>query len=349
MENKAVNYIKLNYPYNTVFNLFFKEPQKVVLGSRNVFRKRGNKRPIVSVEDCLYIPLMQSIQVQLSSPRILAMVLSGPLLSSSANVLRDFCDGTFWQNHALFSNDETALKILLYYDDVNLCNPLTNKVHKITLFYYQLANINIEYRSKLNAIHLLGVCKTCDLKKHGITKAFKPLVEELKILGSRRGYRFRIFDGEIVLRGALLGVLADTPASNLGAGFKESVGGARRKCRHCMTDYEKMQEFFTEEDFTLRNAEDHEEHLKLIENAPTKFLKEYYSKLFGVNERSGLEDAPYFDVCNQFPQDIMHVFLEGILAYEIKYLLRFHISENRDFTLDELNNAIQNFPYGYSS
>ena len=314
-----------------------------------MFSKCGNKRPIVTVEDYFYyIPLLQSLQVQLSSRRILEMVLKVPLLSTNANVLRDFCDGTFCQNHALFSNDDTALKLLLYYDDVNLCNPLTNKVHKITLFYYQLANIQIEYRSKLNAIQLLGVCKTCDLKNHGINGAFKPLVQELKILGSDRGYPFQIFGGELFLRGALLAVLADTAASNLGGGFKESVGGARRKCRHCMATYESMQECFTEEEFTLRNAEDHEEHLKWLENAPTKFLKEYYSKHFCVNERSGLEDVPYFDVCEQFPQDIMHVFLEGILAYEIKYLLRYYINEKSDFTLDELNNAVQKFPYGYS-
>ena len=178
-----------------------------------MFSKRGNKRPIVTVEDYFYyISLLQSLQVQLSSRRILEMVLKGPLLSTNANVLRDFCDGTFCQNHALFSNDDTALKLLLYYDDVNLCNPLTNKVHKITLFYYQLANIQIEYRSKLNVIQLLGVCKTCDLKKHGIHGAFKPLVQELKILGSDRGYPFQIFGGELFLRGALLAVLADTPA-----------------------------------------------------------------------------------------------------------------------------------------
>lgn len=75
--------------------------------------------------------------------------------------------------------------------------------------------------------------------------------------------------------------LADTPASHLAGAFKESVGGARKKCRHCMASFETMNACFTEEKFTLRNGLDHEEQLKLIENAPTKFLK-YYSKLFGL-------------------------------------------------------------------
>ena len=61
---------------------------------------------------------------------------------------------------------------------------------------------------------------------------FEPLVKDLKVLGTDRGYPFSVFGGQVLLRGAVLAFLADTPASNLGAGFKESVGVARRKCRH---------------------------------------------------------------------------------------------------------------------
>ena len=82
--------------------------------------------------------------MQLSSEKILNMVLNGPEPSNNAKALRDFCDGTFLQSHELIGNDETALKIL-YYDNVNLCNPFTNKIHKNTLPYYQLANLQVKY------------------------------------------------------------------------------------------------------------------------------------------------------------------------------------------------------------
>ena len=276
------------------------------------------------------------------------MILEGPDLSQDENVLIDFCDGTVFQNHELFSNDPTALQILLYYDDINLSNPLTNKIHKITLFYYQLGNIRKEYRSKLDSIHLFAVCKTSYMRTYGLTRILEPLVKDLKTLGSNRGYKFRVWDGHMQLRGAVLALLADTPASHLAGAFKESVGGARRKCRHCMATFETMNEWFTEEEFLLRNKDDHEEQLNLMENTPSKFLKEYYSMFFGVNGRSGLQEAPYFDVCEQLPQDIMHVFLEGVITYELKYLLRFYIEEKESFTLTDLNNRIQGFPYGYS-
>lgn len=105
-----------------------------------------------------YIPLLRSLEIQLRSKSILAMVLNGPDTSQNENVLTDICDGTVFQNHELFSNDPAALQILLYFDNINLSNPLTNKVHKITLFYYQLGNIRKEYRSKLDPIHLFAVC-----------------------------------------------------------------------------------------------------------------------------------------------------------------------------------------------
>ena len=100
------------------------------------------------------------LEIQLSSQKLLNMVLNGPQLARNGIVLSDFTDGSLFRSNELFGNNDTALKILLYFDDVNLCNPLTNEVHKITLLYYQLANLPIEYRSKLNSIYLLGVCKT---------------------------------------------------------------------------------------------------------------------------------------------------------------------------------------------
>ena len=52
--------------------------------------------------------------------------------------------------------------------------------------------------------------------------------------------------------------MADTPASYKAGGFKERVGGAKRKCRHCMATFEDMQRYFTEEDFHQRNIDEHE-------------------------------------------------------------------------------------------
>lgn len=108
-----------------------------------------------------------------------------------------------------------------------------------------------------------------------------------------------------------------------------------------------MQELFTEDNFNLRTKEDHAANVELIENAQTSFLKEFYSKKCGVTCRSKLMEAPFFDVTQQLPMDIMHVFLEGVVAYEIKYLLR-HCIDERHFSLPMLNKDIEKFSLGYA-
>ena len=47
--------------------------------------------------------------------------------------MNDFCDGELSCEHPLFSVDEQALQVLLYNDDVEICNPLGSraKIHKM--------------------------------------------------------------------------------------------------------------------------------------------------------------------------------------------------------------------------
>ena len=42
----------------------------------------------------------------------------------SDGLLSDICDGEWFKKHPLFSLSNDALQILLYYDDLEVCNPL---------------------------------------------------------------------------------------------------------------------------------------------------------------------------------------------------------------------------------
>lgn len=132
---------------------------------------------------------------------------------------------------------------------------------------------------------------------------------------------------------------------NLLGVYKESVGGAKRKCRHCMADFHAIQSLFTEEQFHLRNEELHEYHLRQMQENPS--LHQTYFKEYGVVARSVLMDAPYFNVTRQMPLDIMHVILEGASSRALYFVLKWFL-DNSLFTLDELNHFVQNFNYGYS-
>ena len=54
-------------------------------------------------------------------------------------MLGDFCDGSQFKAHPLFSTNPLALQIHLYYDDMEVCNPLgsNTKTHKLGLCIFK--------------------------------------------------------------------------------------------------------------------------------------------------------------------------------------------------------------------
>lgn len=100
-----------------------------------------------------------------------------------------------------------------------------------------------------------------------------------------------------------------------------------------------------EEDFLLRSIELHDYHLNNIEQ--NEDLHQHFSKEYGINKRSILLDAPYFDVTEQLPQDLMHVILEGSLSRTLYFVVRYFLNNNI-CSLNEINTFILNFPYGHS-
>ena len=100
----------------------------------------------------------------------------------------------------LLSCDDSASWLRFYYD-VNIINPLTNKLHKLSFFYYNLANIKPIHRSKLESVHLLTICNTSYMK-YGINAIFSPVMEDFKVRGN--GYPFQVYGGVLRLRGSLL-------------------------------------------------------------------------------------------------------------------------------------------------
>ena len=115
----------------------------MVLGKKCVLAKHSNKKRILETDEAFYyVSILKTIDMLLSGSReILNMVNGGSTLPREEGVMEDFTDGTFVDAHPLFLVDDRSLKILSYYDDLNVVNPQTNKAHKIGLFHYQLVNI----------------------------------------------------------------------------------------------------------------------------------------------------------------------------------------------------------------
>lgn len=70
--------------------------------------------------------------------------------------------------------------------------------------------------------------------------------------------------------------------------------------------------------------------------------------VYGVKRHCPLtENLKHFNVLSGYPPDVMHDLFEGIVPRELALCLQVFI-KNKYFTLDELNKAIQMFPYKWS-
>ena len=113
----------------------------------------------------------------------------------------DYCDGILFKQHPLYSIESHALQIILYYDELELYNPLgtSAKIHKIgkldvnkcvpniTLLYYRgillsVGNLSPKFRSSLNSIHLISIAKSSVIQKYGPDKILQPFMADIKEL-----------------------------------------------------------------------------------------------------------------------------------------------------------------------
>ncbi|XP_051558169.1 uncharacterized protein LOC127443496 [Myxocyprinus asiaticus] len=320
------------------------EPELIISKNTVCYVKSGDSR-VLTIKNhyFYYIPLVKSLEQLLFHPRILAVIEEGPQPCKNG-FFHDLVDGDIFKSHPLFLKVPTALQLILYTDEIELCNPLGSRANKnkLLLIYYTLGNIKPKYRSRLAAIRLLAMVKSKDLSDCGIDKIFERINRDLIELYD--GVKVVTANGEKTICGALMSVCGDTLAQHEVAGFKEGVGFAYSKCRHCECNFEDMQEQFNEDLFVKRTMASHIRQCSDIEKASTDFLKENLKTTYGINRRSKLTEFPQFDVINQTPQDIMHVILEGVAPYEIKCVLKYLVLSGH-MELDTFNCAIIGFPY----
>lgn len=318
-------------------------PPKAIQLNRTMVWKHKPKLDLIEKESCgYYLSLLSNLRRLLANEQVCYCV-DNP--RNDGDVMKSVLDGQYYKLHEIFSKTPNSLAIILYYDELEIANPLGSRTHKIGMFYWSLANIYPEWRSSFRAINLLAIAYYTDIVKGGLNKILNEVVSEIKIL-QNEGITVFVNGMEKLYKGSLLMVTGDTPASAFLGGFKMSVS-AGKPCRTCMTDQDRWKRFFTERAFTLRNMESHLNHLEIIEEPEMlQTTREYWKKNFGINTRSKLIDILHFDVTMCLVQDIMHILCEGVLEVATRLLINFCIQE-RKITLETLNNRITSFNYGH--
>ena len=82
-----------------------------------------------------YVPILETLKIILCNKGMLHEVLSSRQADSYLN---DFCDGTLFKSHPLFSIDQQALQIIAYFDELEVANPLGSYVakHKLGCIFF---------------------------------------------------------------------------------------------------------------------------------------------------------------------------------------------------------------------
>jgi hypothetical protein len=88
--------------------------------------------------------------------------------SQPSPILKDVVDGEVCRTHPKFSESCYYLKVILYYDEVELTNALSPQCQKIGFFYWMLGNLPPEQRFKFENIRLLCLVKYADIDTYGI-------------------------------------------------------------------------------------------------------------------------------------------------------------------------------------
>ena len=227
------------------------KPIEVLLGYRgDTARKQGKVTQVMVPETCQYVSIIDNLKFLFGNEKM--QRLSSQSNKSVDGKMHDYCDGTHFEQHQLYSRHPNALQVQLYFDDVETTNPLSSKtkVHKMGAVYYCLRNLPVEFNSSLTNIHLCVLFNSIDREKYGFGKILEPFLKDMRTLETE-GIEVEIQGQSIRLHGTICLLSADNLACHSLGGFLESFN-ANKFCHICLTDKQTAQRVFDDDNQELR-------------------------------------------------------------------------------------------------
>lgn len=310
-------------------NFQFVSPQKIFLG----IDKHGQKRY------CQYVPILQNIKKFVAKYSRLFEQSSS---FQNSEILSDVHDGSVCKDNALFRSEENALKIMLYQDAFQCTNPLASAStrHKLLGVYFTLANLPACYRSTVDHIQLVVLCREQDVKvRTGLNKVLARIVNDLKKLETHG-----IMVNGVCYKGSLVALLGDNLGSHFVGGFTENFSTSEYFCRFC--DITRKQ--FHDTPYSLgsnRNAVTYESDAQAASDAQ-QLSGKMSESVHGIKFRSELCRLTYYHVCNPgLPPCLAHDLFEGIIAVDMALFIKYFVNNVKWFNYRQLNHAIAQFQY----
>ena len=237
--------------------------------------------------------------------------------------------------------ERDTVYLSISYDDFEVVNPLGSaaSLHKLAALHFSVLNAPIEVRSKRNTLFPLILSRASLLKKSGWDVILRPLIRDLQLLVE--GIEVFIDNTPRKLVGSLLFICGDNLAVHSIAGFVESFSRKLSPCRHCLATPEEWQSKFSESEFTLRDEETYQSQLKEVcdSGQDRKVISQT-----GIKAVCAFSKLTGFRVTEQFPPDIAHDILGGVVPYILSLVLT-TLVKKRLVSVDDLNERITTFPW----
>lgn len=232
------------------------------------------------------------------------------------------------------NNNELHLPLILYFDDLEVNNPLGShaSIHKLGATYVSLPFLPKKYFSLLNCILMLSICHSSYRVVLGDKMIFTKVIETLNDL-SENGINISTQSFQGVIKFHTCCITGDNLSLNGILGYLESFS-ANYCCRFCTASKESMQTILVEDLSLLRTSENYAEDL----------LKNDSSKT-GIKEKSIWFDLKCFDLFNNVAVDFLHDFLEGVCRYTMSFVVS-HLVNSKLVSYSSLQSRIVSFDYG---
>lgn len=151
---------------------------------------------------------------------------------SNPEILENYIDGEIWRNNP--EKQTLYIRIHFYTDETEMCNPIGSRkvVHKASMVYFYVGNIERKYCSALKNIHLALICKYSLVKTYGYDKIMQPLIADIKYI-EQHGITINIDGVGHLVKGTVMTLSGDNLSSHSVGGFSTCFTSGRM-CRTCM-------------------------------------------------------------------------------------------------------------------
>lgn len=328
-ETQRVNALKASESYIC--------PQTYRIGVSEKIVKVGNLAVLKPIElTGQYIPMTYVLKNFLELPGVFDAILTNIENLNNSDKFTNIIQSPLWKNiKDSYFRDRLVLPLFIYFDDVEPDNHTGSHAgdHSLGALYYQIPCIPQHHTSSLENIFVSSIFLSNDRHVNN-GNAFRSVINELKDLQDN-GILVRSANGNQRVHFSFCLLLADNLGFNSITGFTESFN-ANYYCRFCKEHKLVMKKQVTENLLVLRNRENYEADIH-INNV----------SLTGIKNRCVWNELQTYHVITNLVADLMHDILEGVCHYDFCAILEELISVKEYFTLQTLNDRIQNFDYGF--